>query len=347
MDLLSLLASDGYEMKRVASTRGGEYAGPCPFCRDGNDRFRVWPAQGEGGRWWCRKCGKYGDVIQYLREVRGLSFREACDAAGRVVPPSPFWRPKPRPPWEPRRTTPPGDLWQARARQLVEEGGRRLFQPHGQGKKLLDWLQKKRGLSADTIKANRLGLHPQDTWDRPEHWGLEPDLKDTGIPKKLWIPRGLIIPYCQAEHVLRIRLRRPRADGDPRYYLVKGSDTRAMVWGPHQHVKVVVESELDGMLLHQEAGDLAGVVALGNAQTRPDQAAANVLRQTRLILIALDGDAAGAREAWRWWTRHFPQARRWPPIEGKDPGEMWQKSVDLCIWVKVGIEEDLNKQKGL
>jgi DNA primase len=230
---------------------------------------------------------------------------------------------------------------------LVEEGGRRLFQPHGQGKKLLDWLQKKRGLSADTIKANRLGLHPQDTWDRPEHWGLEPDLKDTGIPKKLWIPRGLIIPYCQAEHVLRIRLRRPRADGDPRYYLVKGSDTRAMVWGPHQHVKVVVESELDGMLLHQEAGDLAGVVALGNAQTRPDQAAANVLRQTRLILIALDGDAAGAREAWRWWTRHFPQARRWPPIEGKDPGEMWQKSVDLCIWVKVGIEEDLNKQKGL
>ena len=85
---------------------------------------------------------------------------------------------------------------------------------------------------------------------------------------------------------------------------------------------MVLESELDGMLLHQEAGDLAGVVALGNAQTRPDQAAWGALRQSRLILIALDGDAAGAREAWRWWTKHFPQARLWPPIDSKDPAEM-------------------------
>jgi hypothetical protein len=112
-----------------------------------------------------------------------------------------------------------------------------------------------------------------------------------------------------------------------------------MVWGCDRQVMVVVESELDGMLLHQEAGDLAGVVALGNAQTRPDQAAAAALRQSRLILIALDGDAAVTREAWCWWTKHFPQARRWPPIDGNDPGDMWQKGVDLGTWVKVGIQD--------
>jgi len=233
----------------------------------------------------------------------------------------------------------PGDLWQARARSLVARGEQRLFQPHGQGKNLLEWLQKKRGLSADTIKANRLGFHPDQTWDRPGHWGLEPDMKDNGTPKMLWIPRGLIIPYCQGENIFRLRIRRPRAAGDPRYYLVRGSDTRAMVWGPHQPVKVVVESELDGMLLHQEAGDLAGVVALGNAQARPEQAAAAALRQSRLILIALDGDAAGAREAWRWWTKNFPQARRWPPIDGKDPAEMWQAGNELDTWIKVGIQD--------
>ncbi len=339
MTIFDLLEADGFFSKKVASTNGGEYAGPCPFCRDGKDRFRVWPEQGEGGRWWCRQCGKSGDIIQYLREFRGMSFREACDYVGRVVPPSPFWRPRPHPQWEPRRTMAPGDLWQARARRLMEEGERRLLKPHGQGEKLLDWLRENRGLSADTIKANRLGFHPQDTWDRPEHWGLEPDLKDNGIPKKLWIPRGLIIPYCQGENILRLRIRRPRAAGDPRYYLVKGSDTPAMVWGCDRQVMVVVESELDGMLLHQEAGDLAGVVALGNAQTRPDQAAAAALRQSRLILIALDGDAAVTREAWCWWTKHFPQARRWPPIDGNDPGDMWQKGVDLGTWVKVGIQD--------
>jgi hypothetical protein len=32
MTILELLASDGFFSKKVASTGGGEYAGPCPFC---------------------------------------------------------------------------------------------------------------------------------------------------------------------------------------------------------------------------------------------------------------------------------------------------------------------------
>lgn len=112
-----------------------------------------------------------------------------------------------------------------------------------------------------------------------------------------------------------------------------------MVWGLAHQVYVVVESELDGMLLHQEVGDLVGVVALGNAQARPDQEAAAVLSQSQLILIALDSDDAGVREAWGWWTKHFPQARRWPPIEVKDPGEMWKAGVDLKDRIKAGREE--------
>ena len=340
MNLLDLLSVDGFQMKRVATTRGGEYAGPCPFCQAGQDRFRLWPEQSEGGRWWCRQCGKSGDLIQYLREARGMSFREACAHVGKVVHPSPCFHPTARPIWEPRKTTKPSVSWQTKARRLAEEGKSKLFCPHSGGKKLLDWLQQNRGLALDTIRAHHLGLQPVDTWDKPEPWGLEPVLKDNGIPKKIWIPRGLIIPYCQGEEILRIRLRRPRAAGDPRYCLVRGSDTQAMVWGHERQVMVVVESELDGMLLHQEVGDLVGVVAQGNAQARPDQEADAVLSQSRLILLALDGDEAGAREAWRWWMENLPQARRWPPIDGKDPGEMWQKGIDLRTWVMVGIEDN-------
>jgi len=50
-DLLTL-AERYTTVKRVATTGGGEYAGPCPMC-GGRDRFRKWPlyrGQGRGTR---------------------------------------------------------------------------------------------------------------------------------------------------------------------------------------------------------------------------------------------------------------------------------------------------------
>ncbi len=73
MTILDLLNSDGFQPKKIASTNGGEYAGVCPFC-GGEDRFHVWPAE---GRYWCRKCEKKGDAIQYLRDKHGLSYQDA------------------------------------------------------------------------------------------------------------------------------------------------------------------------------------------------------------------------------------------------------------------------------
>lgn len=64
------------------------------------------------------------------------------------------------------------------------------------------------------------------------------------------------------------------------------------------------------------------MISLGNAQARPDLEAMEVLGHSKLVLIALDADEAGAKEAWGWWLNHFAQAKRWPPIEGKDPGDM-------------------------
>ena len=111
-------------------------------------------------------------------------------------------------------------------------------------------------------------------------------------------------------------------------------------------VLVVVESEFDAILLNQEAGHLAGIIALGSAQTRPDKRAAELLRAADLILVSLDSDDhrsdgknPGAKEAWGWWMKHFEQARRLPPIDGKDPGEMWKAGVSLSEWVRIGIEK--------
>jgi hypothetical protein len=75
----------GITLKRVASTNGGEYVSPCPDC-EGDDRFLVWPHQGPNGRFWCRQCGKKGDLIEFLRWQKGMSFKEACDAIGKTLP---------------------------------------------------------------------------------------------------------------------------------------------------------------------------------------------------------------------------------------------------------------------
>jgi hypothetical protein len=226
---------------------------------------------------------------------------------------------------------------------LVEESENWLFQPSTFGQKMLGWLKECRGLSEETIKKFRLGLVPIDRWEGHEQWGLEPVFKDDGTPKKIRIPLGLTIPLCQDGKIYRIRIRRPkfalRSERDPRYYLLKGSDTRALVLGQDRDVFVIVESELDAILLFQEAGDLVGVIALGNAQARPDTATMETLSKCKLILIALDADDAGLAAAWGWWDKHFSQAERWPPIDGKDPGEMLTAGVKLRDWIKAGIEE--------
>lgn len=338
MSLIDLLAADGFMVRRVAATRGGEYAGPCPFCQ-GVDRFRVWPEH-KGGRWWCRQCGRWGDLIQYLRDVRSMSFKEACQYVGRDIeapPPTPY-ESNPRPTWQPRETIQPNPFWQARAERLVKESERWLWYPLTQASKMVTWLKEQRGLSEETIRAHRLGFIPADRWEGHEQWGAAPVPKENGGPKRVWIPRGLTIPLCHDDHVLRIRIRRPRSAGDPRYYLMRGSDTRAMILGVDREIYVVVESELDAMLLYQEAGDRLGVIALGNAQARPDREAAVILKNSKLILLALDTDEAGAKEAWLWWQQSFHQAVRWPPVEGKDPGEMWVARIDLQVWVAAGIK---------
>lgn len=74
MTLLDILqARLPMQVKRTANSDGGEYHSACPKC-GGEDRFMFWP---EAGNFYCRQCGWRGDGITILREIDGLSFREA------------------------------------------------------------------------------------------------------------------------------------------------------------------------------------------------------------------------------------------------------------------------------
>ena len=64
-------ALGGERLRRVCSTNGGEWAGPCPLC-GGEDRFRVWPTPREGyPRAWCRQCRTVGDALHWAVRLSG------------------------------------------------------------------------------------------------------------------------------------------------------------------------------------------------------------------------------------------------------------------------------------
>jgi DNA primase len=110
--------------------------------------------------------------------------------------------------------------------------------------------------------------------------------------------------------------------------------------GSPSHVFSVVESELDAILIHQEAGDLVGVVAMGSAQAKPDRETHEHLARSSRILLCLDADEAGARAARRFWRPTYGdgKVRRWPVPLGKDPGEALGKGLSVRAWIEAGLQ---------
>jgi len=332
MTFLALLNADNFSLSKVASTHGGEYAGACPWC-GGNDRFRVWP-EDRGGRYWCRGCGKRGDAIQYLRDYRNLSFAEACKVLGRDPEPRPNG-PRPEPTaWTPRETSIPSPLWTAKAGAFLIWAQQSLWTDAGSEARA--FLHGK-GLNDETIRTAGLGWNPKDYFRSRESWGFPTEKKENGSLKRLWLPAGIIIPRF-LDGYLPVRLRIRRTEGEPRYYLTPGSDTGPMILNPDRAATVIVESEIDGLLLQQEVGDLVSVISMGSAAIKPDRTTDEALKAAVVILIALDTDEAGGKASWSFWHETYgKKARRWPCIKGKDPSEARGNGLDLRDWIIAGI----------
>lgn len=338
-----------YDPRKVSSRKGGEYHSACPGCGDGgkgkkSDRFCVWPEENDGqGAYWCRQCGKGGDAIQFLRDFEGLGYKEACAQLGIETKEfRPYLGPRVKKKrsveeWKPDpEKGPPPELWREKAGALVEWAHMNLMRieaDEGPKKMLIE-----RGINEHAMKSGRLGWNPgkdgKDLFRPRESWGLATEIKDNEQKKRLWIPRGIVIPMIRDGEVWRIRIRREK--DDPRYYVIPGSNMECMVrWEGHR-AYVIVESELDAHLLANEAEDLAAPIPLGNASRKPDARTWRSLQKSAVILNALDYDAAG-RDQSEWWERNLPQCKRWPVPVGKDPGEAYQAGVDLREWITAGL----------
>lgn len=337
------LAQKHVQLKKVATTKGGEWQGPCPGC-GGTDRFHVWPEKNDGeGSYWCRQCEKSGDGIQFLRDFEGLSFHESCARLGKNMPQkpdltTPHQRPADR--YTPQVKDGPNHIWQEKAWGFVnwcfENDERSIFDYPD----VTAYLAR-RGISGRIIGRYGLGWNDgkegKDLFRSRESWGLAKLTNDKEQAKPLWLPRGLVIPHMAGNEIQRIRIRRP----DPitfgsRYYVVPGSGMGTLVAEPASRVFVVTEAELDAYMVAGRCGGLAGAVGLGSASTKPDKTATAILNAAHFILVALDADAAGFK-AMEWWQKEFPDCKLWPVPKGKDPGEAFEAGVNIKEWVMAGL----------
>jgi hypothetical protein len=395
---VNLLALLGGNFKRVAKTGGGEYAGPCPFCK-GHDRFHVWPYSDQP-RWWCRQCGQSGDAIAFVQQQRHVDFKTALAMLG-LQGSTPRWQPTIRQVHPPKLVEPPSAEWQKAALSFVTAAEVALWcREHMIAP---NWLRN-RGFTEDSMMQFHLGYHPQDRWVKRADWGLPDQPPDTtsGRPHThVWLPSGIVMPWFISGHLWKLSIRRlippaaweatrnpPKDAPEPqdaavhvlhclreqnsyltveriaaqcslsldettaaldtldalklaqrpmKHYQVPGGSNGMFNPDALQYGKpsVLVESTLDAIAIHQEAGDLITPVVTGTTSARSPKWIIKLFGCAP-HLLSYDNDAGGNAPRDHWYDSLKPDAIVWLP-EVDDPAAMLEYGCDLRAWIKAGL----------
>jgi len=107
---------------------------------------------------------------------------------------------------------------------------------------------------------------------------------------------------------------------------------------------IIVESELDAMLVEQEAGNVCNSAALGGVSKKPDEYLHSILMKAPLILFSLDYDEAGIK-AFAWWKKQYKTLSIWVTPFEKSIGDAFLKGLDIKTWISLGIEKFLNPKQ--
>ena len=332
MDILELIQAETHiPLRRVAA---GEYASPCPFCRAGDDRFRVWP---ERGRYWCRVCNKCGDDIQFVRDYKDLGYRAACEYVNRgdnIIHHNHHNHHNNTIHHNNNNTkplSPPGEQWLEQAWPFLIDCQERLWSDAGA--RAVAWLRG-RGLADKTMTVAGLGYNDHDHNVDRQLWGVEPERDKNGkLHTMISLPRGIVIPSTIAGELWSMRIRRPV--GKPKYHFVKGGTANGLFNADKiiagQPV-VLLEGEIDALTVCQ-----AGFVGVATGSTCGARRTKWIARLSAAstVLVAYDNNNEGNKAA-PYWLDALPNAKRWRPY-WSDANQMLQDGADVGAWIAAGL----------
>lgn len=304
VDIVSLI-SEYLELKKA----GRNYKANCPFHGEKTPSFMVSP---ELQMYKCFGCGKSGDVFTFLQEHEGMEFGETlkylADKVGvKLIS------------FKPDETSEKEKI--VEINKSVLNFYEYVLLNHPQGKKILDYLYKDRGLSEETVKKFQIGYSPEN------YDALEKYLTQKKKYKFIELEKAGILIGREARSFDRFRGRVTFPLFDHRG-LVVGFSGRILPWVKQDMAKyinspetpayhkskilyglnltkdeirkekfaVVVEGEID-MISSYQAG-IKNVIAIKGSALTEDQIRL-IGRFAKKIVLCLDSDFAGDEAAKR------------------------------------------------
>lgn len=331
---------------------------PCPLPRHAGDRSsRAFTIYDNGRKWKCHSScpadANSGDVIDFYRHWKGVDFKTAvaelaqqanvqnqvgvaARAAVPALPPAPVE---------------PSPTWRNRAEQFVRWAEGNLHGEIGAGARA--YLEKERGLSPETWRAFRLGYNPKMLYDDPERWGL--------AGKKIWLPRGIVIPGFWHGEPWYIKVRRPRPGEALEQYIGAWTKQDGLAdlkfGGPrggksvlfrlemnsYMPVLFLVEGEWDAMLLWEYCPDLCDAGTIGGAGAKFDTLDLALLTRYLAVLVVYDDDKAGEKGR-EYIAKLGKLGNRIIPVQppGHDLTDFWKSGDNLRGWAARQIAQVLD-----
>lgn len=299
---------------------GKNFIGLCPFHREKEPSFYVYP---ENGSFHCFGCRENGDVIHFIEKTQQLPFREALAQLARRVgmemPSSSQWRV--------RETTPE----QKNVFRVLNQANEQFRHQLLTRQIALDYM-KSRQISSDTIEYFEIG-YAVDSWSHLKGQFNEADhkwLQSAGLTRTSGRDDLDADNQGRTYDVFRNRITFPikNEDGqilgfggrtlDPdesaKYLNTRQTalfDKSEIVYGLYELSKdqhylsrvVLVEGFMDVVGLYEHGIDCA-VATLGTATSEKHFEA--IFRRTGCVVCCFDGDEAGNDAAWRALTIAMP-----------------------------------------
>jgi hypothetical protein len=270
----------------------------CPLPLHAGDRSSKSLVLYENKRKWkchssCPSDASGGDVISFYMAWKDVDFKTAVQELSDRTSTHPT-APIPAPP--PKQWTQP-EQWRTRAAEFIGYAEKNLNDA------VMEYIIKERGFSPETARAFHVGYNPKNIFDDSARWGME--------GKKIWLPRGIVIPGLWKDEPHYIKIRRPLENDTLGEYIPKW-DTKdgapdIKFGGPrggksvlfrvelmdHRPVLILTEGEWDTMILWENCMDLCDAGTIGGAQSKFDLLDLALLTRYQKIFVVHDDDKAG------------------------------------------------------